>query len=218
MKRSRTAEASTTPQPSREYVRGALKPGGPTPPRVPLVRQGLYPARAAGARNCSLETPSDRAAAWGASGLARCDSRGLRSPAGACVRALGDERRPTTPALQRPSEKLSTRKGGSRATRRALGASPQKPCAVSDISTRPRVGPKLFARRAPCRKVLCSGGLDRHAQYNGARGEKASRESPARGILGAAGETEAARPSQATSTFVVSLPSCVIFTSRLDAR
>ena len=178
MKRSRAASALTPPWPTRECARVGARPRGPPPPRVPPARRGLYPARAASARNCSPETPSVTTAARGRVGLSRGDARGLRSPHGrcACARVLVEERRPYDSGLAAAFGKTFNSEGASRATRWAHAAFPQKPCAVAVRVARTRVGPKLFARRAPCRKVLCSGNLDRHAQYNGAQLEKASEE------------------------------------------
>src|SRR5215207_309679 len=147
-------------------------------PRMPPARRGLYPSRAASARNCSPETPSDRAEVSGRVGLSRAsEARGLRSPHGRRVLgALGDERRLTTPALHRPSENFQL----GRATRvRPSGrAEPpiKKTCTVSVRGARLRHLAGAIARRAPCRKGLCSGSLDRHAQYNGAPAEKASED------------------------------------------
>src|SRR5215212_5522616 len=94
------------PKPTRECERVGSGPEGPPPPRVLLAPWGLCPARAASAQNCSPETPSDRAEVSGRVGLSRGDARPSQPARPARpARVLGDERRLTTPALQRPSEK-----------------------------------------------------------------------------------------------------------------
>src|ERR1700749_4470587 len=153
-KRSRRAPALMPPGPTRECARKASRPEGPLPPRVPLVRRGLYPARAASARNCSPETPSDRAPASGRVGLSReMEARGLRSPHGRCVEcAPGDGRRPYAYGLSsglrknfQPGRGTRVRPGG-----RSL-VLPLKNLALSLLEVRARVSGLLA--RSPTRAV-----------------------------------------------------------------
>ena len=119
----------------------------------------------------------------GASGQSRGVSRAAF--AARTAGALWASRSVTSVAQKAPAclglrKTFNSDKTAARETSFRLAASTQKPCAVSSEVARRASRAKAFTRRAPCRKVLGSGSLDRQAQYNGARPKKASRESPAR--------------------------------------
>src|ERR1043166_4107813 len=177
---------SPRPEPSSLPLRRGGIAASSTRERPELFTRKLRPPTAAAARRACRRggraTRDDPVARTGNNFCARLGVRPSATPAlrpsqpggtvGAHASAL---RSPELPPLRRLAKTFQTGRARRRSNSRALARRPPKILPVNLKSALLASASASVVSRAPCRKVLSSGSVDRQAQYKRARGEKASR-------------------------------------------